>query len=99
MPDRSGPRGGGVAGGAGGAGGVGGARVEIGALRMSIPGLDAAFGQRVAARVGARLAERCPPGLTGDVGALSLNVRAGAMTEEGLSDSIVEAVVAALGRF
>jgi hypothetical protein len=77
----------------------GGARVEIGALRMSIPGPDAAFGHRVAARVGARLAERCPQGLTGDVGALSLNVSAGAITEEGLSDSIVDAVVAALGRF
>ncbi|HEY7375574.1 MAG TPA: hypothetical protein VIF57_25680 [Polyangia bacterium] len=76
------------------------ATVEVGALGLSIPGTDAAFGRRVAERVGAGLAERCPRGLAGDLGALSLRVPAGgALTEEGLGDSIVEAVVAALGRF
>jgi hypothetical protein len=73
--------------------------VEIGALRLSLPGPDAAFGRRVAERVGVRLAERCPPGLTGDIGALSVKVHAGALTEEGLGDSIVEALLGALGRF
>jgi hypothetical protein len=78
-----------------GAGGV-----EIGALRLSLPGPDAAFGRRVAERVGARLAERCPPGLSGDIGALSVKVHAGgALTEEGLSDRIVDALLGALGRF
>lgn len=75
------------------------ASVEIGALRISLPGPDAAFGRRVAERVGAVLAERCPRGLAGDLGALSLRVHAGALTEEGLGDSIAEAVVQALGRF
>ena len=76
------------------------AGVEIGALRLSLPGPDAAFGRRVAERVGARLAERCPPGLSGDIGALSVKVHAGgALTEEGLSDSIVDALLGALGRF
>jgi len=50
-------------------------------------------------RSGRRLAERCPPGLTGDIGALSVKVHAGALTEEGLGDSIVEALLGALGRF
>jgi hypothetical protein len=73
--------------------------VEIGALRLSLPGPNAAFGQRVAERVGARLAERCPLGLSGEVGAISIKVHAGALTEEGLGDSIVEALLGALGRF
>ena len=75
--------------------------VEIGSLRLSVPGRDAAFGQRLAERVGQTLAERCPTrlaGVRGELGLIQLKVQARDLSEAGLSDSIANAVLAALGR-
>jgi hypothetical protein len=75
------------------------AGVEIGALRLSVPGRDAAFGRRIAERVGQTLAERCPAGLSGgELGLIQLKVQANDLSEAGLSASIADAVLAALGR-
>jgi hypothetical protein len=73
--------------------------VEVGALRIALPGRDAAFGRRVAERVAATLAERCPPGLSGNLGGLQVKVHARDLSEAGLSEDIARAVLAALGRF
>lgn len=73
--------------------------VEIGALRLSVPGRDAAFGRRLAERVGQTLAERCPARLSGgELGLIQVKVQARDLSEAGLSDSIADAVLAALGR-
>ena len=70
--------------------------VRIGALHMSIPGRGAPFGRRVAERVSAILAERCPPGLRGDIGRVAVQIRGGGSSEESLSQSIADAVLGAL---
>jgi hypothetical protein len=76
--------------------------VEIGSLRLSVPGRDAAFGQRVAERVGQTLAERLPTRLAGagagELGLIQLKVQARDLSEAGLSDSIADALLSALGR-
>jgi len=77
---------------------VGPSEVRIGALGMSVPGRSAPFGRRVAERVSALLAERCPPGLQGQIGRVAVEIRAGGASEEALSESIAEAVLGALQR-
>lgn len=67
-------------------------------MRLSLPGRDAAFGRRVAERVAATIAERCPRGLAGDLGAVQVTVKPRALSENGLSEDIAQAVLAALGR-
>jgi hypothetical protein len=46
--------------------------------------------------VSAILAERCPPGLRGDIGRVAVQIRAGGSSEESLSQSIADAVLGAL---
>ena len=72
--------------------------MRIGTLGMSVPGRSAPFGRRVAERVSAILADRCPPGLHGEIGQVAVEVRASGLSEEALSESIAEAVLGALRR-
>jgi hypothetical protein len=77
-----------------------GPALQVGGLRLVVPGRDAAFGRRVAERVGELLAESGPIGPTGgaQIGRLELRVRAGALSEGALAESIVSSVIKALGR-
>lgn len=74
------------------------AEVHIGTLGLSIPGQDRGFGQRVAERASALIAERCPVGLRKDVERIALTVHPQNLSQEALSESIAEAVLAALQR-
>jgi hypothetical protein len=80
------------------------AEMHIGALRLSLPGVGAPAGRRIAERVSALLAERWPAGLQGRQGRqgrierLELKVHPTAAGEDSLSQSIVQAVLEAIGR-
>ncbi len=74
------------------------AEVRIGTLGLSLPGQDRRFGQRVAERASALIAERCPVGLRRDLDRIALTVHPRSYSEEALSESIAEAVLAALQR-
>jgi hypothetical protein len=71
---------------------------QIGTLRLSIPGASGALGRGVATRVATRLGAELPAGLTGQYEKLTLRVRPGGLSEEALSEAIVQSVLRALGR-
>ena len=72
--------------------------VNVEGLRLRLPGQSAAGGRRVAEQAMAMVAQRLPAGLTGDVPAIKLRVRAAGASEARLSAAIAEAVIATLAK-
>ncbi|HEX9297825.1 MAG TPA: hypothetical protein VF881_18420 [Polyangiaceae bacterium] len=71
---------------------------HIGALRLSIPGTNAALGRGVADRVATRLASELPAGLQGQYEKLAIKVHHSGFGEQEMSDAIVESLLRTLGR-